>query len=50
MKTKYGYIAILIEDRKKKIDWKSCKFIYPEITNFFNFCNDYELIKSIVGY
>ena len=50
METKYGYIDIITEDGRKKIDWVNCKFNYPELTNFFKFCHDDVLIKNIIGY
>lgn len=48
MKTKYGYIAIITEDGRKKIDWDNCKFKNPCDINFLNFCGDAKLHKVLL--
>ena len=44
METKYGFIKIVIENGKKKIDFDNCKF---KKDSFFPFLSDAKLLKKI---
>lgn len=47
METKYGYIAIITEDGKMKINWEKCNFKSPCEVNFLNFCGDTKLHNEL---
>lgn len=51
MNTKYGFIAIIIEDGKKKIDFSNCKFVgeRPDIT-MISMLRDKEFLENLMGY
>jgi len=45
MITKYGFIAIIVEFGKKKIDFDNCKF--NKIDSLFSFLADVQLLEHL---
>lgn len=45
MYTKYGFISIIVENEKKKIDFNNCKF--NKINSLFEFLSDVQFLEDI---